>query len=168
MGKDNTLSMSQQLSLWARKLVIHHVGLPLEIVYSSKGKPFFKNNSDIHFSISHTSDYIAIALANKEIGIDIEHLRQHKQDVAMRFFSAKESDYLFKLPQHNFDTAFTKLWTLKEAYAKCISDGISGTFSSTTIDLPSLSIEGKEQDFSLTSLFDKTTNLFIAICLRNQ
>jgi 4'-phosphopantetheinyl transferase len=167
-GSDSLISTTQQRSLWAKKLIIKHTGLPLEIVYDSFGKPSFYNNSAIHFSISHTSDYIAIVIDNEEIGIDIEYIRKHKQAVARRFFTAEENEYLFSLPNQDFDIAFTKLWTLKEAFSKCIGTGIRGTFSTQTIDLPNLKIKGTERDFELLSFFDLKTNLFVAICKRSS
>jgi len=167
-GTDNSLSAREQRSLWAKNLIIKHSGLPLEIIYDSNGKPFFNNNNSLHCSVSHTSDYIAIVLNNTATGIDIEHLRHGKQAVARRFFTAEENNYLFSLPENNFDVAFTQLWTLKEAYSKCIGTGISGTFAKQTIDLPTLSVKSHRDDFSLTCFFDPKTELFVAICVSKQ
>jgi 4'-phosphopantetheinyl transferase len=167
-GINSLLNDTQQLSLWAKQLLSYHTGLPLDIDYSSKGKPFLKTRPDIQFSISHTSDYVAVALSDNEIGIDIEHLRLGKHHIARRFFTDEENNYLSRLPLSDFDVAFTKLWTLKEAYAKCTGTGISGSFNSTTIDLPSLSVKGSSLlSFQLTSLFDSASALYIAICQRD-
>jgi phosphopantetheine--protein transferase-like protein len=165
-GRQNDLSQRQQLTLWAEKLIIRQSGLPLQVAKDLKGKPFFKNNPLLHCSVSHTSYFIATALASTPIGIDIEHLRCDKQEISQRFFTSEENEYLSKLPKEEFDTSFTRLWTLKEAYSKCIGIGISGSFSSQTIDLAALNVKGREQDFVLVSEYDTSRQLFIAICLR--
>ena len=51
-----------------------------EILYTSEGAPFFKDNS-FAISISHTSAFIALAATKEErIGIDIEELRARTRD----------------------------------------------------------------------------------------
>ncbi|MDR1725048.1 MAG: 4'-phosphopantetheinyl transferase superfamily protein [Bacteroidales bacterium] len=163
-GSDKNLTKQQQISSWAKQMVLKYVGLPLEIVYKSNGKPFFKNNNTIKLSISHTYDYVAVAISNREIGIDIEHLRQNKQEIAKRFFTNEENNFLSSVNTDSYDFYFTKLWTLKEAYSKCIGAGISGTFSQITIDVSTLSVKNDKRDIELTSIFDSETELFISTC----
>ncbi len=86
----------------------------LEIDRKESGKPYFKN-SDIHFSISHTHSYFAVAISNRRIGIDIEdkHLTDKRMTaVKERFFLASEIAYA------NSRDRFLEVWTYKEACAK--------------------------------------------------
>ncbi len=46
----------------------------IKINRSSSGKPYFENLSDVGISISHSGKYIVCAVANGEIGVDIEQL----------------------------------------------------------------------------------------------
>ena len=50
-----------------------------EIKYSKTGKPYFKN-SVIYFNYSHSKNYIACAISNKEVGIDIEETNTNISD----------------------------------------------------------------------------------------
>jgi 4'-phosphopantetheinyl transferase len=141
-------------------------GLPFDIVYDVLGKPFFDNDSAIRFSISHTFDYIAIAFDKNDVGIDIEHIRTGKEAIVKRFFTDEEKEYLFALPYEKFDAAFTQLWTLKEAYSKCVGTGINGSFATQTIDLSSLKARNRETEFAFTSFFEAKSELFVAVCVK--
>ena len=46
----------------------------IKINRSSSGKPYFENPSDVGISVSHSGKYIVCAVANGEIGVDIEQL----------------------------------------------------------------------------------------------
>lgn len=86
----------------------------LEIGKKESGKPYFKN-ADLHFSISHTHSYFAVAISDSRIGIDIEdkHLTlQRMESVKKKFFLDDEINYA------NTRDRFLEIWTYKEACAK--------------------------------------------------
>lgn len=96
------------------------------IVHNEYGKPYFRN-LPVAFNLSHTKGMCACILATGEpgweVGIDIEALRPYKENVAKRIFSQAENDYVQQ--SCSKEEAFTKLWTLKEAYVKAIGKGLS-------------------------------------------
>ncbi len=175
-GEDETLSKPKQISLWAKQLLIHKIqekGLQFntEINYNKEGKPFFVFNPSLQFSISHTNNYIAIAFCEKSIGIDIEKERKSKLEIANRFFHPKESEYLRNIKDiKEQNRAFTKIWTIKESYVKCIGTGIANNFKSFYIELPEPTlnqiptIHNNSNLVKITSIYDKETKLFISIC----
>ncbi len=81
------------------------------------GKPYFTNFPDFHFNISHSEDGIAIAVDKKEIGIDIEKIRNVNLRVADRFFTDEEKKYVNKDAEFS-QKRFFEIWTKKEAYIK--------------------------------------------------
>ena len=144
-GIDKSLSRPKQISLLAKQKllsIIKEKGLsfPTTIAVKEKGKPYFLYNENLHFSISHTKSHIAIALHDKEIGIDIENTRKCNLSLAKRFFHSEEYNYLSSLPQEEQDHAFTKIWTQKEAYVKCTGEGIANTFNTFSVIANSLTI----------------------------
>ncbi len=94
-----------------------------DIEYAGNGKPVY-NNSDIHFNLSHAGDYVVCAVSDRAVGIDIEGPRKNAIKVAKRFFTQAECDWI---GDDNF--RFSRVWTLKEAYAKLTGEGIAGTVS---------------------------------------
>ncbi|MED9962405.1 MAG: 4'-phosphopantetheinyl transferase superfamily protein [Bacteroidales bacterium] len=74
-----------------------------------------------------------IALHDKEIGIDIENTRKCNLNLAKRYFHQEEYNYLSSLPKEEQDEAFTRIWTLKEAFVKCTGEGIAGGFNKFSV-----------------------------------
>lgn len=81
-----------------------------------------------HFNISHSGDWILIALAmDRPVGIDVECLRMDMacETIAARFFSPRERQALASLPAEQRTAAFFECWTRKEAYLKARGDGLT-------------------------------------------
>lgn len=89
--------------------------------YGTHGKPFYKN--DLQFSLTHTEDYVYIAISHRKIGIDAEINRKIQRNILSRTASVDEAVKL-KISD-NFDFDFLKMWTVKEAYFKCTGSGIT-------------------------------------------
>lgn len=90
------------------------------------GKPSFLH-LPFSFNLSHTKGLCASIIAagepGWEVGIDVETIRPYKEKVAKRVCSDEEMEYICH--SDSKDKAFTKLWTLKEAYIKAIGTGLS-------------------------------------------
>ena len=93
----------------------------LDFIYTSRGRPVLAGNDSIHFSISHTHDLVAVAVARgAQVGIDLEYLRQEvdTEDLALRVFSEDDQQRFNSLPAGEKRAAFFRAWTRKEAYLK--------------------------------------------------
>lgn len=96
--------------------------LPFAYRYGQGGKPYFENYP-YYFNLSHSGDYVACALSEREVGIDLqEHRGAALERVAERYFSPAE---VFALMRVRDRTAlFFRLWARKEAYGKLSGKGI--------------------------------------------
>ena len=107
----------------------------IEIVFwiGDKGKPYLSNHP-LHFNISHSGRWVVGAFADKEVGIDVEHIRNPNYEVSKRFYSESEINILDAIgdPELKKDYFF-QLWTLKESYLKAIGTGLTKSLSSFTI-----------------------------------
>lgn len=71
-------------------LIGHLIKEPCEIVYDDKGKPFVKD-SDLHISVSHSHDRLAIMVNTQEAtGIDIELIRKNVVNIKTKFLGQAE------------------------------------------------------------------------------
>lgn len=103
---------------------------------TDRGKPYFPLAPQLHLSISHSGKYWACAIADQNVGLDLqqrEHprgetpeelLRRH-QKLAHRFFHPLEAEFVDQDCVHNFLT----VWTAREAYVKHSGHGIDQHFS---------------------------------------
>ncbi len=120
----------------ARKAIAEWCGIALEsITFDIKehGKPYAKDLA-VEFNISHSGDMVVCAVDDKPIGIDIELIRPIDLTVAKRICTDDELLYLFghTPTEQEFTyttnteilTRFFERWTAKEAYVKCIGEGV--------------------------------------------
>ena len=108
----------------------------LRVERTESGKPYFPDCPRIQFSISHSGDYWACAVAEKSVGLDIqEHVRKKSETreaaaarflkMAHRFFHPVEAKFVELDSCPNFFT----VWTAREAYVKYTGQGIDKHFS---------------------------------------
>jgi 4'-phosphopantetheinyl transferase len=92
------------------------------------GKPELASSSDIKFNLSHTDDAAVLAVTRKRpVGIDVERVRDNVDalELAGRFFSASEAQWLRSQPAARRLGSFFACWTAKEAYIKALGTGLS-------------------------------------------
>ena len=94
-------------------------GFPL-FLYNEHGAPRLEQGP--YFSISHCKHAIAVAISEKPIGIDIEHVRAAKPELVERTMNEQEQNEIWAAASP--DIAFTHLWTQKEAVLKMQGTGI--------------------------------------------
>jgi 4'-phosphopantetheinyl transferase len=105
----------------------------LQFEYSSHGKPQLAPNYQapgapaLRFSLTHSQELVLYAIAFREIGIDVEHIRKdfEVEPLAGQVFSRNELAKLLTLPSSLRREAFFRCWTRKEAYIKGRGEGLS-------------------------------------------
>lgn len=101
---------------------------------SANGKPELGDpHNELRFNLSHTQGVTAFAVTrNRQVGIDVERIRQDTNalQLAERFFSAQEVDWLRSQSASEHVAAFFSCWTAKEAYIKAHGQGLSMPLSS--------------------------------------
>ncbi len=80
-----------------------------KILKNEYGKPYFENGP--YFSVSHSKDFVAVAVSDMPVGIDIQFCDRtiNTSGVEKRFFTAAE-----RLSTKDF----FEIWTAKEAIVK--------------------------------------------------
>lgn len=86
----------------------------LHIAYNEYGKPYF-TDSYIHFNLSHSNDIIALVLANCDVGIDIECVKdiKNKEKLAKKINAKNDTN-----------EGIVERFSALEAYYKKIGTGI--------------------------------------------
>lgn len=92
----------------------------------ANGKPYLPGRDDVHFSISHSGAYGAVAVHDKPIGIDIQHMRDVPfAKLASRYFLPDESAQMQNAEEAEQRLLFYRYWTMKESYLKRSGKGMS-------------------------------------------
>jgi len=104
---------------------------PGQFVYNEFGKPYLRDHPQIFFSISHCKSGVVCALADFEIGADIQDIQPFDIDIARRVCS--EMEFQRVLEAEDPAVELCKVWTEKESYAKAIGVSVADTLKQ---DLP--------------------------------
>ena len=87
------------------------------------GKPFLKGHPEIHFSISHCTKAIAVAVGDEPVGIDAETFRSISPGLLDKAMNLSEKAEI--LTSDVPEQTFAAYWTRKEAVFKLIGTGIT-------------------------------------------
>jgi 4'-phosphopantetheinyl transferase len=113
---------------------------PGHIIFSTNeyGKPVLTPHNSLDFNLSHSGDYVLIAVAlERKVGVDVEHFRlnlEHEK-IARRSFSRVEYEEVSAIPHEQKVIAFFNCWTRKEAYIKAHGWGLSLPLDSFDVSL---------------------------------
>ena len=122
------VSVTEVLAELSQKetLKIHQFAL----AKTKQGKPYFAEQPDIHFNLSHSGDYVACAMADREIGVDIQKWKEPvKESLVKRVLQETEEGFFFDI------------WAAKEAYCKCIGKGLAKDMRELTCDIVNKKVE---------------------------
>lgn len=101
--------------------------------YDEKGKPLLQGHPDIHFSLSHCHEAVAVAVSDHPVGIDIEATGHYSAEVARRVMNDDEMREIEASAQP--EVAFTRLWTMKESLYKLTGDDNGGDMAGMLSDI---------------------------------
>lgn len=107
--------------------------LPIQEAYGPHGKPYI---ADVpwHYNLSHSGDYVALAMGDAPVGIDIQQMSPYRDTLVRRFFAEREAAVYERIgaaagPRECLcgDKAafFYMLWCRKEAYGKLRGTGLT-------------------------------------------
>jgi phosphopantetheinyl transferase len=111
-----------------------------EIFRQDRGKPYFAGDTGVHFSVSHSGSFVALAFAETPVGIDLQQhkhrnyetredaILRHKK-LASRYFHPQEQALLESDPWEGF----FRIWTAKESFVKRTGRGIDHGLSQLCI-----------------------------------
>jgi 4'-phosphopantetheinyl transferase len=130
----------------------------VEFRFGEHGKPRLATPGPL-FNASDSGDFVVIALAVVEVGVDIELLRslRHAERLARRICTDRERRVLERLTEEERDALLLRLWTCKEAALKAVGIGLPGGARNVEVEISSngqprmRSLPGTDDEWSLLS-----------------
>lgn len=112
-------------------------GAELRFEYGARGKPRLADGPTVGFNVAHSHDLALVAVADCELGVDLELVRPMAQAEALieRWFSVAEQAAFAMLPSDQREAAFFRGWTRKEAYLKGLGGGLTIPLRSFDVSL---------------------------------
>lgn len=143
-----------------RRILSSYCSVPphsIEFQTGSHGKPaLLKPSVELEFNISHSGDYVIIAVTSGvACGVDIEWRRASTEEaaIAASFFCDREVEWLSRI-----EAGFLRLWTAKEAVIKAVGRGLS--IPLCEFDLTDV-VEGKTSRITLSTPGTKPQTLWL-------
>lgn len=146
----------------ARKLLARQFGLEedaVEIGHEPAGRPLIvrPRGSGLHLSLATRAGLVAIALAHRPVGVDVEGVALASEP-PLAALHPDEQRWLGSLPASARPLAFAQLWSAKEAYVKALGTGFSRAPESFSVQL-----DGTERFFVSDEQTDCRPNGFIKL-----
>lgn len=110
--KNRTLAGATLLKKGLEKMGVNP---DVRINVSEKGKPYIEG---VFFNISHSGDKAVCAFGSSEIGVDIEKINPLSERLMDKIALPNERAKISAAKQ------IVRLWTRKEALAKCVGEGL--------------------------------------------
>lgn len=162
--KDKLLSLAAGIALNEGLKEFNLKEKDLKISEKEFGKPYFKDRKDIKFNLSHSKDTSIAVISSKEVGCDIEKLRNYNSKIVEKCFSNEEKEFIKN--SKNIDEGFTRIWTLKESFFKSIGKGLNFNMNEVSIIPRNDYIELKQsidkRNWVLSEI--KIDDNYVAIC----
>ncbi|MFA9195309.1 4'-phosphopantetheinyl transferase superfamily protein [Flavobacterium sp. FBOR7N2.3] len=100
----------------------------MEFDYHLYKKPYLASKPWLHFNISHSEDYVVIAISRRNLGIDIEYIAQDLPftNLIPEVFEEREITAIHNSKDKK--RLFYSYWTRKEAFVKGLGTGINDNF----------------------------------------
>jgi 4'-phosphopantetheinyl transferase len=139
--------------LLLRSTVARIAGVPpdeVAIELEPTGRPVLTGALSHYFvSIAHSGCYVVVGVAQRQIGVDVEQLRQSGPSPRLmaRVCSLEELRLLEGMTDADRAAAFMTVWARKEAYGKAIGRGLDFPLRSVTVGVGESIISGGTDDW---------------------
>jgi 4'-phosphopantetheinyl transferase len=107
--------------------------------YASRLRPSGPERLPLSLSISHSGDFSFCALAVAppvSVGADVETIEPRPASLAEQFFTPSELSAVLARPDAERDGWITLVWSAKEAFLKCIREGLRVDTRAIAVELP--------------------------------
>lgn len=107
---------------------------PFQTGVGQWGKPYLVDYPGIYFNLSHSGEYVCCAVADFEVGVDVQQHQAVKDKVANRFFSMEDNRLLAGLNETEKGEWFFRIWSIRESYVKFTGKGLGQGLDGFEID----------------------------------
>ncbi len=97
-----------------------------EIVTGPHGRPAFMDSDWPDFSISHSGEWLWLAIGHHSLGLDVEQHRPRRNLAKLMAHVLSDLELHWMATQEDELSAFYRLWTLREAVLKASGRGLAG------------------------------------------
>ena len=118
------------------------VQTPVRYHRNEHGKPYLTDKPEIYVNWSHSGDYVICAVADREVGIDLQKMdREPKENLIRKALTKEEQEFYGSVPESERKRLFYQYWSVKESFLKALGTGFYTSLKTFQVDF----LEGKPQ-----------------------
>ncbi len=171
LRRDHDRNRGLAAAILPRLLIAQQTGqapAAIDLRRGPSGKPFYPADPSLHFNLSHSGTYVALAVGPEPVGVDVEQIRLDTDidGIARRFFAGDEQRWLAQFDASERARRFFELWSRKESLLKATGDGLAGSlasFSAVAEGRSVLPLSFRGQRWQLRS-YDDLPGYSLALC----
>ena len=114
------------------------VQIPLPALYerNEHGKPYLTADCGVYVNWSHSGEYVLMAVADKEVGVDIQISSVFpRETLVRRVLQPQERRYYEETAAEERQQLFYRYWAVKESFLKALGTGFSQDLKSFWVDM---------------------------------
>jgi 4'-phosphopantetheinyl transferase len=134
----------------------------VDLERNSFGKPRLRGRPGVHFNIAHCRRAVAVLVADRPVGVDVEAVRARDPYVAARCFD--ESERIRVEAAADPDREFFRYWTLKESYVKALGCGLSYPVRSVCFEVSANGEPRSNRPLARFRLVEDLPSVVVALC----
>lgn len=172
--KDRKLFLTAEVLL-NRSLEAAGIPIALPAVYARNphGKPYLLSTDQIYVNWSHSGDWVLCALADQEVGIDLQETKKEpKEALIRRILQPEEQRFYQAAPEEQKQLLFYQYWTVKESYLKALGTGFHTSLDHFYVEMdgmfPKIIQRNKSRDYHCQLLDTKRDDYVAAVCVERS
>jgi len=153
-------------SVLVKKFNLHNN--EIEFSKNEYGKPFLKGLEPVSYNLSHSGEWVATAVSNQNIGIDIEKMTNEVDPkLILPYCSETEKKHYYALDRSYKRDCFYNLWTTKESFVKYKGLGIYYPLEKVESTIDGF-VKGINHDTAWANRFIWDNNYQVSICTEEK
>ncbi len=102
------------------------IPIPAKYKRNEHGKPYLEDRQDIYVNWSHSGDYVICAVADREVGIDLQYAgKEPKESLVRKLLQPEEFHFYENVPELERQRLFYEYWAVKESFLKVLGTGFA-------------------------------------------
>lgn len=143
----------------SRRMISESLGKDMGSVViniDDKGKPCTEG---IYFNYSHSGEKVAVCVSTEPVGIDIEKVTDRSMKATVKFATENELEFIGDSIKN-----YLHIWTLKEAYFKCLGTGLRNDLKSVEFKIIDGVVSSSVSGFELETAEEE--GYIISTCIK--
>ena len=102
------------------------IPIPAKYKRNEHGKPYLEDRQGIYVNWSHSGDYVICAVADREVGIDLQYAgKEPKESLVRKLLQPEELHFYEHTPVAERQRLFYEYWAVKESFLKALGTGFA-------------------------------------------